>query len=103
MRRGPMKSYIKYSFVVTLLFTMGTVAAGTVTAGEKPIWHNFVNEKTISGTLPSEAHVANTAPIWQTQVDSFHKANPPKRSDRQVSVESLAGTKPIWCVQLKCL
>lgn len=98
-----MKSYIKYLLAVTLLLTIGIVAAGTVTAGEKPIWHNFVKESTLSSTLPSEAHVANTAPIWQTQVEAFQKGIVIDQTDHLSSVESLAGTKPIWCEQTKCL
>lgn len=98
-----MKSYIKYILAVTLLLTMGFVAAGTVTAGEKPIWHNFVNEQAISGTLPSEANAVNTAPIWQAQVDSFRNAYPTEQTDRMVNLDSIAATKPIWCEQQKCL
>ncbi|MEJ2157768.1 MAG: hypothetical protein P8X96_20760 [Desulfobacteraceae bacterium] len=100
-----MKSYTKYFLAVTLLFTIGIVAAGSVAAGEQPIWHNFAKESTLSSTStqPSEANVANTAPIWQTQVDAFQQGIVIDQADHLSSVESLAGTKPIWCEQTKCL
>lgn len=98
-----MKTNIKYFLAVTLMFGIGMVAAGTVTAGEGPIWHNFINETTLSGTLPDEVPLANTAPIWQTQVETFQKASLQEQSDQQAYPVALEGTKPIWCEQHKCI
>lgn len=99
-----MKTNKKYFIAVTLMFAIGgIVAAGTVTAAEEPIWRNFINETTLSGTLPVEAHITNTAPIWQTQVETFQKASLSERADRQAFPVALDETKPIWCVQRKCL
>jgi hypothetical protein len=96
-----MKTYIKYFLAVTLIFAIGIVAAGTVTAAEEPIWRNFINEKTLSGTLPDVSSLTNTAPIWQAQVETFQKAGKSERADRQVAPVALDGTKPIWCEQVK--
>lgn len=99
-----MKTYKKYFIAVTLMFVIGgIVAAGTATAAEEPIWRNFINEKTLSGTLPDEAPLTNTAPIWQRQVEIFQKASLSERSDRQAFPVALDVTKPIWCEQRKCL
>lgn len=93
-----MKTYMKYFLAVTVIFAIGIVAAGTVTAAEEPIWRNFVNETTLSGTLPSEASLTNTAPIWQTQFDEiFHK-----QADHQAFPVALDESAPIWCKQVKC-
>lgn len=99
-----MKTYKKYFIAVTLMFAIGCIfAAGTVTASEEPIWRNFINETTLSGTLPGEAHLINTAPIWQAQVETFQKASLSERADRQAFPVALDDTKPIWCEQHKCL
>lgn len=98
-----MKTNIKYFLSVTLMFAIGIVAAGTATAGEEPIYRNFINETTLSGTLPDEAHLPSTARIWQTQVESFQQANQPERADRKASSVALDWTKPVWCEQIKCL
>lgn len=98
-----MKTYIKYFLAVSLMLAIGIVTAGTVTAGEKPIWRNFVNETTLSGTAPGAVHLTNTAPIWQTQAEALQKASLPERADRQASPVALAETTPIWGEQCKCL
>jgi hypothetical protein len=103
IRRITMKTYIKYSLAVTLMLTIGIIAAGTLTAGEQPIWHNYTNETTYSGNAPSEAQFSDTAQIWQTQVESFQKGNLPERAFvREASSDGLAVTKPVWCEQHKC-
>ena len=97
-----MNTYKRYFFVVALIFAIGCiVTVGTVTATEEPIWRNFINEKTLSGTLPSEAN-PNTAPIWQAQVEAFQKAVLSERDDRQAFPVALDVTKPIWCEQRLC-
>lgn len=98
-----MKTYKKYVIAVTLMFAIGgAVAAGTATAAEGPMWRNFMNETTLSGTLPGEAHLTTTAPIWQTQVETFQKAGLSEQADRKAFPVVLDVTKPIWCEQLKC-
>jgi hypothetical protein len=97
-----MKTHIKYFIAVSLMLAIGIVVAGTVTAAEQPIWHNFTNETTLTGTLPSEAHFNNTAQIWQAQIETFQKASSPKLADQQASPSALDMTKPIWCELTGC-
>jgi hypothetical protein len=98
-----MKTYTKYILAVSMIFAIGVAAASTVSAGEKPIWHNFTYETGQSGNLPSGAHFATTAPIWQNQVDSFHHGNMSDRAERQGTPKSVSETNPIWGQQCKCL
>jgi hypothetical protein len=101
-----MKTYMKLFLAATLMVAVGMVAAGTAAAGEQPIWHNFTNNATLSGTLPSEAVHTNTNPIWQAQVDTFQRAEAAKKADRQMSQSAMAEknmfSKPIWCELTKC-
>jgi hypothetical protein len=101
-----MKTYMKLFLAATLMVAIGMVAAGAAVAGEQPIWHNFTNKATLSGTLPSEVFHTNTNPIWQAQVDTFQKAGSSQNADRQVSSSAMAEktmfTKPIWCELTKC-
>lgn len=99
-----MKTYKKYFIAVTLMFAIsGILAAGTVTAAEEPIWRNFTNETTLTGTLPGEAYLTHNAPIWQAWVQSSQKVSLLERADRQAFPVALDVTKPIWCPQVKCL
>lgn len=98
-----MKTYIKYFFAAAMMFAIGIAAAGTATASDEPIWHNFVNETTLSGALPGDAHFTNTAPIWHAHVGNYQDAFLPERADRQASPKALPETKPIWGEQCRCL
>jgi hypothetical protein len=99
-----MKTHKRYFIAVTLIFAIGgIVAAGTVAAAEEPIWRNFIDETTLSGTLPDDAHLPNTAPIWQAYIETFQKASVSGRAERQSFPIALDETKPIWCEQRKCL
>ncbi len=98
-----MKTYVKYLLALAMVLALGFVAAGTVTAGEEPLWRNFVNETTLSGTAPEEEALAQTVPIWQTQLEGRQKANRPVQADRQAYPAALAETTPIWGAQCKCI
>jgi phosphotransferase system glucose/maltose/N-acetylglucosamine-specific IIC component len=98
-----MKTYIKYILAVSMIFAIGVAAASTVSAGEKPIYHNFIYDTGQSGTLPSGAHFATTAPIWQNQVDSFHNGRMSDQAQRKGTPTSVSESNPIWGQQCKCL
>jgi hypothetical protein len=102
-----MKTYMRFILAATLVFAVGFIAAGTVTAAEQPIWHNFTNSMTLSGTLPSEAHFTNTNPIWQAQIETYQRAESPQKADQQMSPAAMAQnapfSRPIWCELTKCL
>jgi hypothetical protein len=100
IRSVAMNTYMKYFFTVAMMLAIGIAAAGTATAGEEPIYHNFVNETTLSGTLPDAAGLTNTAPIGQAQVGNYHEAGMPARADRQASPEAVPETRPIWAEHL---
>jgi hypothetical protein len=99
-----MKTYTRYMLAVAMMFAIAMVAAGTVTAAEQPIYHNFVNDTMHAGTLPSDSvRLANTAPIWQAQLDSFHNDSMMSQDDQKAVPVALDGIKPLWCTQVKCL
>ena len=98
-----MKTYMKYFLAVTVIFAIGIVAAGTVTAAEEPIWRNFIKETTVKGTLPDEANFKHNAPIWQAQLDTLQKASLEEQVDGKSFPVALAETTPIWCDLAKCL
>ena len=97
-----MKTNIKYITAVSLALFVGFTAVGTVTAGEEPIWHNFMNETTLSGTAPSEELLTETARIWMVQVEEIQKSYPQEEADRRGFPVSLAETGPIWQGQCNC-
>jgi hypothetical protein len=98
-----MKTYMKYFLAVSMIFAIGIAAATTASAGEKPIWHNFTYDTSQSGSLPSGAHFANTAPIWQNQVDSYHYGSMTDRAERKGTPTAVSESNPIWGQQCKCL
>lgn len=104
-----MKTTIKYFLAITLMLGIGLVAVGTATAGQQPIWHNFISKTaTLSGALPSGSTVTSTDPFWQAQVKPVQNAGMPTMAERQASkaMDAMAGntlfSKPIWCELTKC-
>lgn len=98
-----MKIYKRQFIAVTLIFAIGLIAAGTVTADEKPIWRNFMNEATLTGTLPDAVKFTHTAPIWHAHLETFQKASLVEQDNRLAFPVALDETSPIWCEQTKCL
>ena len=98
-----MKTTMRYFIAVSVIIAIGFISSQAVSAAEQPIWHNFLNETTLSGTAPGAVHLTNTAPIWQAQVDTVQKSSLPERAHRQASPVALALTTPIWSEQCKCL
>ena len=95
-----MKTYIRYILAVSLVLSIGFVAVGTAAAGDGPIWHNFTNETTLSGTSPAEAVLTDTAHIWQTQVEEVQKSNP--QNEKSGSPVYVGETEPIWKDLCRC-